>query len=321
MNSVICSVVRVDIIMDGRLLLVVGALVIILVGVGSFALAPKPEGMKSPVDNWDFDAHCSWPNPCSHYRIAYHFPTSTNTGSKGTYNVTFKVLDLAWTTTGIDLHRLNVTFQNPSGVQVYNYSFVANIHLAAGQAWGPKYGNFSFTDSRLGLAPAENVTLNASVSAEFDEVSVVLSNHFSKTETTSSIGVQIHSSTVPPPSAPNAGFAFSWASVGPWILLGSFVWVISAVAKTFMGLPRPTSFGSGFRNPSNGQFVSFGGAMIAFASVGITIFFWIMGNLGAPDHVIAYGELMFGSLTGNVPLSAALSVANYSVGTLLHLRS
>jgi hypothetical protein len=306
--------------MDPRSLLILGVVAIVLIGVSVVVLAPKPEGLKPPVGSWSFDAHCAWPNPCSHYNVTYDFPVSSGMGSKGSYNITFKVVDLAWTTTGVELHRLNVTFQTPSGVGVYNESFVANTHLSAGQIWEPSYGEFSFTDAQLGLGPAQNVTLSASITAEFDEISVIFGNHYSKSERTSNIGIQIHSSTVPPPQSATEGLGFSWTPVIALILLGSFLWVLSGIARMFMSLPRPTSFGSGFRDPSSGRFVGFGAAILAFATVAITVFFWIMSSLGTPDHVIAYGELIFGGLTGNFPLSAGLSVANYSVGTLLHLR-
>src|SRR6266568_4716134 len=144
--------------MDPRFLLVVGVLAMVLIGASIVVLAPKPEPMNPPVGKWDFDAHCSWPNPCSHYEVTYGFPLSTDTGSKGTYNVTFKVLDLAWTISGVDLHRLNVTFQTSSGLELYNESFIANTHLSAGQVWGPLFVDFSFTDSQLRLAPAQNIT-------------------------------------------------------------------------------------------------------------------------------------------------------------------
>ncbi len=306
--------------MDPRFLLIVGVLALVFIGVSVVVLTPKPEGIKPPVGTWEFDAHCAWPYPCNHYQVTYAFPLSTDTGSKESYNFTFKVLDLAWTTSGVDLHRLNVTFQTPSGVKVYNESFIANTHLSAGQILGPVHGEFSFSDVQLGLSPAQNVTLNVSITAEFDEISVVLGNHFSKIESTSNIGVQIHSSTNPPPQSPTAEFIFPWTSVLALIVLGSFIWVLSGVARLFIGLPRPTPFGSGFKDPSSGRFVSSKAALVAYATVGVTVFLWIMNNLGLPDHVIAYGELVFGGLTGNFPLSAGLSVVNYSVGTLLHLK-
>ena len=306
--------------MDPRSLLILGVVAIVLIGVSVVVLAPKPEELKPPVSSWDFDAHCAWPNPCSHYNVTYDFPLSTDTGSKGSYNITFKVLDLAWTTTGVDLHRLNVTFQTPSGVKVYNESFIANTHLSAGQEWGPARGEFSFTDSQLGLNPAQNMTLSASITAEFDEISVILANHYSKSERASNIGIQIHSSTVPPPQSASQGSSFSWAQVIVIALLGSFVWVLSGIARMFLSLPRPTSYGSGFKDPGSGRFVGSKAALIAYATVGVTVFLWIVGSLGVPDNIIAYGELIFGALTGNFPLSAGLSAVNYSVGTLLHLK-
>ncbi len=307
--------------MDPRPLLIVGVLgVVLIIAASVVTLAPKPESTGPPAGTWDFDAHCAWPYPCNHYSVMYEFPPSTDTGLKGRYNISFKVLDLAWTTTGIDLHRLNVTFRTLAGVKVYNYSFIANTHLFGGQVWGPKLTGFSFTDAQLGLSPAQNVTLNASVSVEFDEISVILGNRFSKVETTSNIGLQIHSSTVPPPVAPTTGLGLSWTPVVSVILIGSFIWVLSGVARMFLALPRPTSFGSGFRDPSSGRFVSFGAAILAFAAVGVTVFLWIMSDLGVPEHLTSYGELVFGGLTGNFPLSAGLSVANYSLGALLHFR-
>ena len=296
--------------MDARVVLIVGVLALVLIGVSFVVLAPKPEEMKSPIGKWDFDAHCSWPNPCSHYEVSYGFPLSTDTRSNGSYNVTFKVLDLAWTASGVDLHRLNVTLENPSGVEVYNQSFVANTHLAAGQSWGPVYNGFSFTDDQLQLSPGQNVTLKASVTAEFDEIFVILGNHYSKVEKESNIAVQIHSSTIPPPQSATEKSGFSWTPVISLILLGSFAWVAIGIARMFLSLPRPTSFGSGFRDPGTGRFVSLGAANLAFATVAVTVFFWIMGSIGTPDNFIAYGELLFGGLTGNFPLSAGLSIAN-----------
>jgi hypothetical protein len=298
----------------------VGVLAVVFIGVSVVVLTPKPVAMSSPEGSWSFDAHCAWLNPCSHYNVTYDFPFSTDTGSKGSYNITFKVLDLAWTTTGVDLHRMNVTFQIPSGVEVYNKSFIVNTHLSAGQKAGPLSANFSFTDPELGLSPTQNLTLSGSITAEFDEISVFLGNHYSKSERTSNIGIPIHSSTVPPLQSATQGSGFSWASVMPFILLGSFLWILTAMARMLFGLPRPTSFGSGFKDPGSGRFVSSKAALIAYATVAMTVFLWVMSTLGTPDNIISYGELVFGGLTGNFPLSAGLSVANYSLGTLLHLR-
>ena len=180
--------------------------------------------------------------------------------------------------------------------------------------------NFSFTDDQLGLAPAQNVTLNASISAQFDEILGVFGNHYPKTESSTNIGVKIHSSTTPPPQVPSPTFNPSWSLIMPWVLLGSFVVVLSSLVRMLLALPRPISYGSRFQDPHTRRFVGSKAAVIAYLTVGFTVLIWALGNLGTPDNFLAYGELVFGGLTGNFPLSAGLSVANYSLGALLHLK-
>jgi hypothetical protein len=287
-------------------------------GLAAITLLAFGQSNASPiVGKWYFHSSGCWLG-CGEYNLSYGFYSPIDVDTGAGFNLSLRVDSLPWSAQSILARDVNLTIVSQNGTWILTKLIAINKTLDNGESWGPRYSNFTFTDSSLQLTPGEEIAASITVSLDYSENAIITGSPYPKHETMTSVAVNLFK---PRPANAESSPAVIWnPSIAQVLFVGFLIFAGYEIFARVRGLPRPTQWGSGWRDPATGSFESGSKSWLAWIAFGFVIVFFVLNQFGVPNYLTSMGQVSIGALTGNPDLAAALVVLAFGIGVLAKAR-